>query len=56
VLGDRYHLHILKTPTEVRHAAQYLENNARHHYGLVEPDPFTGSFLPPRTWLMRQLE
>jgi hypothetical protein len=56
VLGDRYHLHILKTPTEVRHAVHYLRNNARHHYGLVEPDPFAGSFLPPRTWLMRQVE
>jgi REP element-mobilizing transposase RayT len=56
VLGDRYHLHILRTPTEVRHAAHYLENNARHHYGLDEPDPFTGAFLEPQTWLMRQLE
>jgi putative transposase len=57
VLGDRYHLHILKTVREVRHAVNYLENNARHHYGLVEPDPYTGAFLEPGTWLLRrQLE
>jgi hypothetical protein len=57
VLGDRYHLHILKTVREVRHAVNYLENNAHHHYGLVEPDPYTGAFLEPGTWLLRrQLE
>jgi putative transposase len=57
VLGDRYHLHILRTPTEVRHAVHYLENNAHNHYGLDEPDPFTGVFLEPHIWLLRhQLE
>src|SRR5262249_1537002 len=57
VLGDRYHLHVLKTPTEVRHAVHYLEHNAHEHYGLVEPDPFSGAFLEAHTWLLRrQLE
>src|SRR5215470_11641207 len=68
VLGDRYHGHILKTPTEVRNAIHYIRNNHRHH---MEPlgarftptwvDPFTsgaadfGVQLPaPRTWLVRQ--
>jgi REP element-mobilizing transposase RayT len=31
VMGDRYHVHLLKTPTEVRHAAHYIRNNFRKH-------------------------
>jgi REP element-mobilizing transposase RayT len=56
VLADHYHLHILETPTEARHAVRYVHNNARHHFGLPGPDPFAGPFLPPTTWLLRQLE
>ena len=33
VLDDRYHGHILRTPTEVRRAREYLLQNARRHYG-----------------------
>src|SRR5437879_6100879 len=40
VVGDRYHTHILKTPTEVRHARNYLLTNAQRHYNIVGPDPF----------------
>jgi len=31
VLADRYHLHSLKTPREVRNALRYVLLNARHH-------------------------
>jgi len=31
VFGDRYHEHILRTPTEVRAALAYLLHNARNH-------------------------
>lgn len=32
VFVDRYHTHILKTPTEVKNALNYVYNNARKHY------------------------
>ncbi len=31
VLADRYHLHVLRTPREVRHAIAYVLLNARRH-------------------------
>lgn len=31
VLADRYHLHVIKTPWEARHALVYLFGNARKH-------------------------
>ena len=31
VLADRYHLHLLKTPREARHALRYVLLNARRH-------------------------
>src|ERR1051326_1304043 len=31
VFSDRYHAHILRTPTEVRRALTYVLNNWRHH-------------------------
>jgi REP element-mobilizing transposase RayT len=31
VLADRYHLHVLRTPAEVRHALAYVLLNARRH-------------------------
>src|SRR4030088_1574773 len=58
VLGDRYHAHILKTPTEVKNARHYLLTNAKKHYGWVGPDPFA-SHSPlalPQTYLLRRLE
>ena len=57
VLADRYHAHILRTPTEARHARAYLLQNARKHYALIGPDPYT-SLTPvtqPATFLMRNL-
>ena len=58
VLGDRYRAHILKTPSEVRRARNYLATNARRHYGLTAPDPFTSTMpiLQPRTYLLRQYD
>jgi REP element-mobilizing transposase RayT len=57
VLADRYHGHILRTPTEVRRARNYLLQNAARHSGLRAPDPYA-SRLPvvtPGTFLMRLL-
>ncbi len=31
VLSDRYHAHILRTPTEVRHAVHYVRHNFKKH-------------------------
>ena len=57
VLGDRYHARILRTPTEVRRAREYLLGNARKHYGLTHADPYasTGALVAPETFLMRRL-
>lgn len=44
VFSDRYHAHVLKTPTEMRNVVRYVLENAGHHYGASsssEPDPFT---------------
>src|SRR5215475_1994312 len=41
VLEERYHGHILKTPTEVRRARAYLLQNAERHFGCRGPDPYT---------------
>jgi REP element-mobilizing transposase RayT len=37
VLRDRYHLHVLRTPLEVRRALCYVINNARKHLGARAP-------------------
>ena len=57
VLGDRYHARILRTPTEVRRVRDYLLQNARKHYGLTVPDPYTSTVavIAPETFLMRRL-
>jgi len=57
VLDDRYHGHILRTPTEVRRAREYLLQNARRHYGVVGADPYTSTVavIEPDTFLMRRL-
>ena len=56
VLGDRYHAHILKTPSEVKRARMYLLTNARHHYGEAHLDLFVSqaAVVAPRTWLLRR--
>jgi REP element-mobilizing transposase RayT len=55
VVGDRYHAHILKTPSEVKRARTYLLTNDVKHYG--RRDERYVSLQPlalPHTWLMRQ--
>ena len=39
VLGDRYHDHVLKTPSEVRNALAYVLFNIRRHGGAVKRQP-----------------
>jgi hypothetical protein len=55
VLEERYHGHVLRTPTEVRRARSYLLGNARRHIGLVVADPYTSRVpvVAPLTFLMR---
>ena len=57
VLDDRYHAHILRSPTEARRARNYLLQNARKHYGLEVADPYTSTtpVIEPDTFLMRRL-
>lgn len=68
VLSDRYHAHILHTPTEVRRAMVYVRENQRQHRmrrgEAVSPDYVDcyasgskecRSALPsPHTWLLRE--
>ena len=56
VLEERYHGHILRTPTEVRRVRAYLVGNARKHYGHVQADPYTSALavVAPETFLMRR--
>jgi putative transposase len=35
---DHYHLHLLRTPTEVAHALEYVRTNAERHYGQQGTD------------------
>jgi REP element-mobilizing transposase RayT len=57
VLDDRYHAHVLRTPTEVRRARNYLLQNALKHYGQLVPDRYTSvvAVVAPETFLMRRL-
>ncbi len=57
VLDDRYHGHVLRTPTEVRRAREYLVQNAARHVGLVGADPYTSrvAVVEPLTFLMRRV-
>jgi putative transposase len=59
VLGDRYHAHVLRTPTEVRNAVRYVDENHQRHTGERFSDPYSSEsptigivLPPPRTWLV----
>jgi REP element-mobilizing transposase RayT len=42
VFADRYHAHVLRSPTEVRNALYYLLQNARHHRIVLDgADPYS---------------
>ncbi len=47
VFADRYFLHVLKTPTEVRNALCYVLNNWRHHRSdqAWRTDPYSSGAL-----------
>lgn len=59
VLADRYHAHVLRTPTEARRALAYVRDNfAKHSGARVTLDPYSSAAdvveLPaPRVWLLR---
>ena len=65
VLGDRYHGHVLRTPTETRRAVAYVRNNHRKHMAQVgqvfsaryvdtySSDAGTIRLPAPHTWLLR---
>ena len=49
VFDDRYHLEILTTPTQIRHALCYVLQNARRHGERIDPrfdgmDPFSSAW------------
>ncbi len=60
VIADRYHVHALETPTEVRNAVEYLRLNAKKH-GLTTtalPDLYSSwanqdVVAQPHSWLLR---
>ncbi|MCA9671489.1 MAG: hypothetical protein KC503_38090, partial [Myxococcales bacterium] len=39
VFAQRYHAHILRTPTQVRNALRYVLNNRRRHQGQRQAHP-----------------
>lgn len=65
VVGDRYHAHVLRTPTEARRAVRYVRDNHRKHAedrgetltrAFVDAFALEGSHvaLPEaHTWLLR---
>ena len=67
VFEDRYHVHVLRTPREVRNALRYiLGNSAKHGTRSFGPDPCSSArwldpdipeesraIVPPATWLVR---
>src|SRR5215467_660323 len=38
VFADRYHAHVLRTPTEVRRAVHYVRQNFAKHHGVARVD------------------
>jgi hypothetical protein len=66
VFADRYHAHILATPTETRWAVSYVRRNYQKHMAEIgKPvsadyvDPFASpganiELAEPRTWLLRR--
>ena len=69
VFAERYHAHILRTPTEVRNAVHYVKFNGNKHSklskdyldgyssawpGALEWDSETKVVVAPRTWMLQQ--
>jgi len=60
VFADRYHAHILRTPTEVRRAVHYVRTNLAKHTRAKYLDEYSSAnpafVLPaPVTWPLRAL-
>jgi len=60
VFADRYHAHVLRTPTEVKHAVHYVRNNFAKHTAARCVDEYSSAnpafaLPPPATWLLRRL-
>ncbi len=65
VFGDRFHAHVLRTPSEARRAVAYVRDNHRKHMAslgqplsraFVDAYSSEGARIPlalPRTWLLR---
>ena len=59
VFADRYHAHVLRTPTEVKRAVHYVRNNFAKHTASRYVDEYSSAnpafVLPtPATWLLRR--
>jgi len=59
VFADRYHAHVLRTPTEVKRAVHYVRNNFAKHTGARYVDEYSSAnpaFTLPRavSWLLRR--
>jgi REP element-mobilizing transposase RayT len=63
-LADRYHAHVLKTPSEVRNAVEYvLRNHLKHRTHLGHVDEFSSENYPQgmapvarwQYWLMKRV-
>ena len=59
VFADRYHAHVLRTPTEVKRAVHYVRNNFAKHTGARYVDEYSSAnpafALPrPASWLLRR--
>src|SRR5262249_21956377 len=61
VFAERYHAHVLRTPTEVKRAVHYVRNNFAKHTGARYVDEYSSAnpaFTMPRpaSWLLRRLQ
>ena len=63
VLGDRYHAHVLRTPTKVKRAIAYIRKNASHCTSSLSARKserqlsrrWCGTLMRPRTRLLHEL-
>lgn len=52
---ERYHLHVLKNPTETKYALNYVINNDIKHTGRKNIK-FTGNYSSGESWLLQEAE
>ena len=52
---ERYHLHVLKNPTETKNAIQYVLDNDVRHTGKKKQN-FSGTYSPGESWLLQKAE